>query len=333
MSDGTAKNPQISSTSSHICCAVHFIGQSHEKDIHVQATAPFTGLWIPLVTPFLRGEVDYLALRKLVQHLVPQGIAGIVVCGSTGEAAALSKDEQLKVLESVADAAKGLPLVMGVSGYNLNDTLDWVRVLTQRQLSGLLVSAPHYIRPSQAGLVQWFAAIAHASTIPVIIYDIPVRTGVHLHLDTLRELAKVDRICAIKDCGGDPAKTQALIAEGELQVLAGDDVNIFQTLALGGSGAIAASGHVHTRLLVDAMGSIARGDLARAQALWRILLPLITAVFSEPNPAPIKALLAHQGFMESQLRAPMTNGSPELVARLVAISASIAAVDLVDQHC
>ena len=124
-----------------------------------------------------------------------------------------------------------------------------------------------------------------------------------------------------------------MIAEGELQVLAGDDVNIFQTLALGGSGAIAASGHVHTKLLVDVMGSIARGDLARAQALWRVLQPLIASVFSEPNPAPIKALLAHHGLIQAELRAPMTNASPELVDRLMAISASITAMDLVEQQC
>lgn len=297
----------------------------------VQENFPFTGLWIPLVTPYLRGEVDHLALQKLVQHLAPQGIAGFVVCGSTGEAASLSKVEQLQVLETVQQAANGLPLVMGVSGYHLGDTLDWVTAMAQHQLAGLLVSAPHYIRPSQAGLVQWFTALADASAVPLVLYDIPGRTGVHMHLETLRTLAQHERICAIKDCGGDPAKTQALIADGQLQVLAGDDMNIFGTMALGGSGAIAASGHVHTRQLVEVMRLIEQGDLKRAQVLWRPLLPLFEAVFAQPNPAPIKALLAQQEHIQPDLRAPMTAASSDLVGRLVAISAGITASNWLGQ--
>ncbi len=284
----------------------------------------FSGLWIPLVTPFHDHAVDHAALRKLVQHLVPQGITGIVVCGSTGEAAALSADEQLAVLDTVAKAASGLPLVMGLSGYHLPDTLDWVRTLSKRNLAGLLVPAPHYIRPSQAGLVQWFTAIADASAQPVLVYDIPARTGVPLSLATLRTLAQHPNIVGIKDCGGDLAKTQALIADGQLQVLAGDDANIFSTLALGGTGAIAASGHVHTARLVALMQHVLRGELAAAQALWRPLQPLIEALFAEPNPAPVKALLAQRGLMQAELRAPMTAASSALTERLVALSAALA---------
>lgn len=283
----------------------------------------FSGLWIPLVTPFHNNAVDHTALRTLVQHLVPQGIAGIVVCGSTGEAAALSADEQLAVLDTVAQAAPGLPLVMGLSGYHLPDTLDWARTLNTRRLAGLLVPAPHYIRPSQAGLLQWFTAIADASAQPVLVYDIPARTGVTLSLATQRTLAQHPNIVGIKDCGGDMAKTQALIADGQLQVLAGDDVNIFATLALGGTGAIAASGHVHTARLVALMQHVLRGELAAAQTLWRPLQPLIEALFAEPNPAPVKALLAQQGLMQADLRAPMTAASQALTERLVALSAAL----------
>ncbi|TAH12025.1 MAG: 4-hydroxy-tetrahydrodipicolinate synthase [Curvibacter sp.] len=302
------------------------IGLVFAKDVRVHATDTFSGLWIPLVTPFHNDAVDHLALRKLVQHLVPQGIAGIVVCGSTGEAAALSADEQLAVLDTVANAAPDLPLVMGLSGYHLPDTLDWVHTLNSRKLAGLLVPAPHYIRPPQAGLLQWFTAIADASTQPVLIYDIPARTGVALALATLRTLALHPNITAIKDCGGDQAKTHALIADEQLQVLAGDDANIFTTLALGGTGAIAASGHVHTARLVTLMQHVVRGELAAAQALWRPLLPLIEALFVEPNPGPLKALLAQQDWMRNELRAPMTSASDELTARLAAISASVEAI-------
>lgn len=290
----------------------------------MHAPSTFSGLWIPLVTPFRDNTVDHTALRKLVQHLVPQGIAGIVVCGSTGEAAALSADEQLAVLDTVAQAAPGLPLVMGLSGYHLPDTLDWVRTLRTRPLAGLLVPAPHYIRPSQAGLLQWFTAIADASAHSVVVYDIPARTGALLTLATLRTLAQHPNIIAIKDCGGDLAKTQALIADRQLQVLAGDDANIFTTLALGGTGAIAASGHVHTARLVALMHHVVRGELGAAQALWRPLLPLIEALFAEPNPGPVKALLAQQGLMQAELRAPMTAASAALTTQLAALSAAVA---------
>jgi 4-hydroxy-tetrahydrodipicolinate synthase len=301
------------------------IGLVSAKDVRVHATPTFSGLWIPLVTPFHDQAVDHAALRNLVQHLVPQGIAGIVVCGSTGEAAALSADEQLAVLDTVAEAAPGLPLVMGLSGYHLPDTLDWVRLLSTRSLAGLLVPAPHYIRPSQTGLLQWFTAIADTSAQPIVIYDIPARTGVPLALATLRALAQHPNIMAIKDCGGDAAKTQALIADGQLQVLAGDDANIFTTLALGGRGAIAASGHIHTARLVALMQHVVRGELVAAQALWRPLLPLMEALFAEPNPGPLKALLAQQGWIQDELREPMTTASTELAERLAALSRAVEA--------
>jgi 4-hydroxy-tetrahydrodipicolinate synthase len=289
----------------------------------VQATASFSGLWIPLITPFHNHAVDHAALKALVQHLHTQGIAGLVVCGSTGEAAALDEKEQLAVLDTVANAAPGLPLIMGVSGYHLPQMLDWVQTLNQRNLAGLLVPPPHYIRPSQAGLAAWFTAIADACSHPIVVYDIPARTGVVLHLATLRTLAQHPNITAIKDCGGDAAKTHALIADGQYQVLAGDDANIFSTLAQGGCGAIAASGHVHTAQLVQLMRWVQEGNLAQAQAAWRTWLPLIDALFAEPNPAPVKALLAQHRWVQPELRSPMTPASPALAQRLQTLAAAV----------
>jgi 4-hydroxy-tetrahydrodipicolinate synthase len=289
----------------------------------VQASTFFSGLWIPLVTPFQNHAVDHVALKALVQHLASQGIAGLVVCGSTGEAAALDDNEQLAVLDTVANAAPGLPLIMGVSGYHLPQMLDWVRTLNQRDLAGLLVPPPHYIRPSQAGLVDWFTAIADVSSHPIVVYDIPARTGIALQLATLRTLAQHPNIPAIKDCGGDAAKTQALIADRQYQVLAGDDANIFSTLAQGGRGAIAASGHIHTTQLVQLMRWIQDGNLKQAQTAWHAWLPLIEALFAEPNPAPVKALLAQQGWIQPELRVPMTPASAVLAQRLLSLAAAV----------
>lgn len=277
----------------------------------------FSGLWIPLVTPFKDKLVDHAALARLVKHLVPKGVAGFVVCGSTGEAAALSEAEQLAVLDTVRQHANGLPLVMGVSGYHLPKTLAWVETLTGQSLAGLLVSAPCYIRPSQAGLVHWFETIAQVSAVPLVVYDIPYRTGAVLQRETLLNLAAHPNIAAIKDCGGDGAKTAAMLADGRLQVLAGEDLQIFSTLAQGGAGAIAASAHLHTARFAAVIRLLTQGDLASARALWKGLPELIEALFAEPNPGPVKALLAHQGLMHNELRRPMMEARADSLERLV----------------
>lgn len=280
---------------------------------------PFQGLWIPLVTPFRDGDVDHPALHALTTRLRAEGVSGFVACGSTGEAAALDKDEQLHVLQTVLDAAAGLPVVMGLSGYHLGQVTAQVQHWASLPLAGLLVPAPHYIRPSQEGLLHWFRAIADASHVPLVVYDIPYRTGATLHTETLLALAEHPRIKAIKDCGGNPAKTQALIADGRLAVLAGEDAQMFTTLALGGAGSIAASAHWQAARFVELIAQVQSGQFARARAAWQELQPWIELCFAEPNPAPLKALLAREGWMRNELRAPMMAASPALVQRLQAV--------------
>jgi 4-hydroxy-tetrahydrodipicolinate synthase len=286
-------------------------------------TPDFSGLWVALVTPFRDGAVDHAALAALTRRLVDDGVTGFVPCGSTGEAAALDEDEQLAVLDTVLEAAGGLPVVMGISGYHLGKATAWARKLSQRPLAGLLVSAPHYVRPSQAGLLEWFRAIADASTVPVLVYDIPYRTGVTIARDTLLALAEHPRIRGIKDCGGDMAKTRAVIADGRLQVLTGEDHQIFGTMAEGGVGAIAASGHIQTRRFVRLVRLLADNRLAEARAEWQLLQPMVELLFAEPNPGPLKALLAASGAMCDELRSPMTRASDDLRERLVALDARL----------
>lgn len=280
----------------------------------------FSGLWIPLVTPFRDGAIDHPALAAMTARLAQQGVAGFVACGSTGEAAALDKAEQLAVLETVLGAAPGLPVVMGLSGYHLGQTVEWVQTLARYPLAGLLVPAPHYIRPSQDGLLHWFRAIADASATPLVIYDIPYRTGATLATETLLALAAHPRIRAIKDCGGNPAKTQALIADGRLAVLAGEDAQMFTTLALGGTGAIAASAHWQAPQFVELVALLRAGRLAEARGMWQALSPWIEMCFAEPNPVPLKAVLAQAGWMRNELRAPMMPASQALAQRLQALA-------------
>lgn len=278
----------------------------------------FRGLWIPLITPFhADGRIDHAALRKLVERAADQGVHGFVACGSTGEAAALDSQEQLAVLETVLAHSGRRPVVMGVSGYNLPETIAWIRSICELPVAGVLVPAPHYIRPSQDGLRQWFETLADASAVPVVIYDIPYRTGVSLSIDTLLALAAHPRIAAIKDCAGDIVKTLTLIEDGRLNVLVGDDIQMFATLAQGGHGAIAASAHLHTLRFLDMLRLIDEGGLAQARAHWHALVPMVHMLFAEPNPGPLKALLAAQGDIHGGLRAPMQSASRKLVSALV----------------
>lgn len=280
---------------------------------------PMRGIWLPLVTPFHGDAVDHAALRRLVAHYRTTGLAGLVVCGSTGEAAALDEAEQLAVLDTVLEAAGDLPVTMGLAGNHLGHVLARLARLDERPLAGVLAPAPYYIRPSQAGLRDYFARLADASRAPLVLYDIPYRTGATLTLETLRVLADHDNIVAIKDCGGNAQTTQALIADGKLAVLAGEDHQLLGTLALGGQGAIIASAHFRPELFVAIWRAVSDGRIDEARRLFHALMPLVQALFAEPNPGPAKALLARQGWLRDALRAPMKQASPELADRLAVL--------------
>lgn len=285
------------------------------------SAALFSGIWIPLVTPFQGDAVDHAALDALVRYYVEAGVAGFVALGTTGEPAALDDREQDAVLATVLAAAGGLPVVVGVSGNHTASVCERVAALNALPIAGLLAAAPYYIRPSQAGVIGHFRAIADASRKPVIVYDIPSRTGVHIELPSLLELAAHERIVAVKDCGGSLDKTLALIHDGRLDVLCGEDLDMFGALCAGASGAIAAPAHLRPERFVAMEKALREDRLSEARALWRTLVPLVRAAFAEPNPGPVKAALASIGLMRNELRAPMTRVSGKLeetLARLLA---------------
>lgn len=276
----------------------------------------FQGIWVPIVTPFHNGAIDFAALRRLSAHLLESGVAGLVVCGTTGEAAALDKDEQLAVLDAVLGQAPAGRVIMGLAGNNLKSLLSLKTEILKRPVAALLVPAPYYIRPSQAALESFFHSVADASSVPLIVYDIPYRTGVNLDKDTLLNIVRHPRIAAVKDCGGNLDKTLALLASGAVEVLCGEDLQLFSALCLGASGAIAAAAHIRPELFVQLQRQVRDQQLDAARTTFRQLVPLIQALFAEPNPAPVKALLAHQGLIEPHLRAPMQDCSAATAVHL-----------------
>ena len=276
----------------------------------------FQGIWVPIVTPFHNGAIDFAGLRRLVRQLLEKGVDGIVVCGTTGEAAALGKHEQLAVLDAVLELVPPERVVMGLAGNNLAELLQFQSEILKRPLAGLLVPPPYYIRPSQAGLEAFFKTVADASSVPVILYDIPYRTGIAFEQATLLRIVAHERIVAIKDCGGNPTTTLALLSSGKVDVLCGEDHQIFGALCLGATGAIAASAHVHPELFVTLYQQIRDNRLAAGRTTFFQLLPLIHSLFIEPNPAPVKTALALEGLIHDELRSPMQRSSEATAVRL-----------------
>jgi 4-hydroxy-tetrahydrodipicolinate synthase len=283
----------------------------------------FSGIWVPLVTPFSQGEIDFTALKSLCTRLLKRGVDGVVVCGTTGEAPMLSKEEQLQVLDAVLQVVPGHQVIMGLSGTHMPVIREMQDAILRRPVAGLLIPAPYYIRPSQAALVAWFSEIADHSTVPVVLYNIPYRTGVQMELDTFRQLAKHPQISAVKDCGGSIDLTLSLLADGELDVLCGEDVQIFSTLSLGGTGAIAASSHIFPQEFVELIRQFKEQDIVAARKTFFGLLPMIRLMFSAPNPAAIKYALSLDGLMNNELRSPMLP-APENVEAAIR--------DILNQH-
>jgi 4-hydroxy-tetrahydrodipicolinate synthase len=284
----------------------------------------FRGIWVALVTPFRAGEIDFAALHGLVGRLLEEGVSGLVICGSTGEAAALSQEEQLAVLDAVLQWVPPQQVIMGLAGNNLRELLALQQQIQLRAPAGLLVPAPYYVRPSQQGLEAFFQTVADAASVPLVLYDIPYRTGVHIERETLRRIVRHPRIAAIKDCGGDPETTMALIADGNVQVLAGEDLQIFGTLCLGGAGAISASAHIRADLYVQMQRQIEQGQLVAARRTFYRLLPWMQLAFVEPNPAVIKGALAVQQTIAHELREPLMPCTPVTLERVREVLAALA---------
>jgi len=289
----------------------------------------FSGIWVPLVTPFdEQGAIDFKALRGLVRRYAPV-VQGLVVCGSTGEAQAMDRVERLAVLDAVLEevAASGhaTPVVMGVGGSHVPGMLEEIAGLRTRPLAGVLVPPPSYARPAQAGILQFYREVAACSAQPVVVYTIPYRTGVAIESETFKALAGIPGIVAVKDCSGSGALTTDLVQQTSLQVLAGEDAQLFATLCLGGAGGIVAAAHFVPERFVALWRAIEAGRLDEARQSHRALLPLIRLLFVEPNPAPLKGLLARQGLCSDTVRAPHVAASAGLVARLADVLGTLGA--------
>ena len=279
----------------------------------------FEGIWLPIVTPFRDGRLDLAAAPGLVEHYLAAGIHGFIVCGTTGEPATLSEEEQLAWLDAVLAAVGGRrPVTMGLTSNDTRDALRQLAPIAERPIAGLLSAAPYYTRPSQEGIQAHFRALAGATDKPVILYNVPYRTGVNMELATVQALGELPNVVAIKESGGgDMFQLMDFIHQTRLQVLSGEDHLIFTGLCLGATGAISAAAHVRPELYVGLYEDFRAGHLAAAREKSWQALPLVRALFGEASPGPIKAVLAGQGLIREELRLPLVPVSDACRTRLV----------------
>ncbi len=278
------------------------------------------GIWLPLVTPFLDGELDVASLRGLVWHYRQQPVEGLIVAATTGEGLTLNSSETERAIYTVAEAAEGTtPLMLGVSGSDTRKVVSEIEVANSLPVAGYLVACPYYTRPRQEGLRQHFTAIAAATNRPVVIYNIPYRTGVNLANDTLLSLAEIPNIVGLKDCCADMAQTFDLLMRRSsgFSVLTGEDALFYGAIVHGSDGGILASAHIETAAFADVRNQLSKGDQAGALAAWQALSGLPRLLFAEPSPAPIKYWLWRTGLIESaEVRLPITQVSARLAAKI-----------------
>ena len=268
----------------------------------------FRGAIVAIVTPFKNGKVDEAALRKLVEFQIKNGTDGIVPCGTTGESSTLSHEEHDRVIEVVIDAAKKrVPVIAGTGSNSTAEAIRLTRHASKAGADGALMVCPYYNRPTQEGLYQHYKAVAEAVPIPIIVYNIPGRTGVNMNPDTLARLAKIKNIVGVKEASGSIKQISDVInlCGPKFDVLSGDDLFTLPLMALGGHGVISVISNVAPADMAAMVDAFVAGDLKKARTLHYKMVPLIDILFVETNPTPVKAVLAMMKKISYEVRLPL----------------------------
>jgi 4-hydroxy-tetrahydrodipicolinate synthase len=270
------------------------------------------GLWIPLITPFRDGDLDEPSLSRMVHHYAALPVDGLILGATTGEGLSLTDEELDRLVlvarSALADAKRRMPVFLGLSGGATSKVVKALHRTQMLPVDGYLIACPYYIRPSQAGLFQHFAKLADSTERPILIYNIPYRTGVNLGNETMLRLAELPNIVGVKDCSADAAQSFDLLRlkpEG-FSVLTGEDALFYTALTQGAEGGILACAHVETKAFALVRDLLRQGDQRGALAAWQALVETPRLLFLEPNPAPIKHWLWRTGLIDSpELRLPM----------------------------
>ena len=274
----------------------------------------FEGIYVAIPTPFKNGKVDTEALKNHIEFLIENGVDGIVPCGTTGESATLSYEEHEEVIALTIEQAKGRVKV--IAGTGSNSTAEAIRLTKfaeEVKADGALLITPYYNKPNQEGLYLHFKAVAEAVSIPIVLYNVPGRTGVNMLPETVARLSEIDNIVAIKEATGSTNVATEIInlCGDKMEVLSGDDLTFFPLLSVGAKGIISVTANVVPDKMAEMYRAFTSGDFQRAARIHRELYPLSKVLFIDTNPIPVKTALAMMGRMEKEFRLPLCPTTPE----------------------
>jgi 4-hydroxy-tetrahydrodipicolinate synthase len=270
---------------------------------------PFTGLGTALVTPFKHdGSVDEAAVRRLVRRQIDAGVHFVSPCGTTGEAPTLSHSEKIRVVQLVVDEATGrVPVLAGAGGYDTREVIELAREYERIGADGILSVTPYYNRPTQEGLFQHYKAIADSTALPIVLYNVPGRTGVNLETATVLRLSALRTVVGIKEASGSLVQMSEIVAgaAADFFLVSGDDPIAVAVMSIGGRGLISVASNAVPAEMTQIIELAENGDFAGARKLHLWLLPFLQANFVESNPIPVKAAMAAMGLLEERYRLPL----------------------------
>ena len=274
---------------------------------------PFTGVGTALVTPFRKdGSIDEAAVRRLARRQIDGGVHFLSPVGTTGEAPTLSHAEKLRIIELVVEEAGGrVPVLAGAGGYDTRETISLVRDIEQVGADGILSVTPYYNKPTQEGLYQHYKAIAESTSLPIVLYNVPGRTGVNIEVGTIGRLSAIPNIVGVKEASGNVVQMMEIVGQApeEFILLSGDDPLTVPIMAIGGRGVISVVSNEAPSETVQVVEMCERGDFSGARKLQQWLLPLIQVNFVESNPSPCKVAMAAMGLSEETVRLPLVTPS------------------------
>lgn len=286
-----------------------------------------TGVWLPIITPFKDNRIDYTSYQRLIEYYSKKGISGLIPLGTTGEIPTLEDNEFQEMIEKTLEynTAK-LPVYVGVGGNYTAKVIKKLKVAKSYGIQGILSVCPYYNKPNQEGIFQHFKSIAEETSLNIVIYNIPYRTGVNVENETVHRLAELKNIVGIKDASGDIKQSMSLLMNPpkDFSIMTGEDLLFYLTLTLGGHGGIMASAHLMTEKFVEVYQKIKENELQSAFEIWKTLYEFIPLLFKEPNPAPIKYCLKELGLLDSaEVRLPLTQISDPLKDKLDCVISNV----------
>ncbi|MGM9736129.1 MAG: 4-hydroxy-tetrahydrodipicolinate synthase [Candidatus Cryptobacteroides sp.] len=272
-----------------------------------------TGCGTALITPFSHGEVDYEAYGRLVRRQVEAGIDFLVPLGTTGETPCLEDDERVKLLQVAKVHAGGKPLLVGGGTNSLRHTIRSMDFLAPYGADAFLIVVPYYNKPTQEGQYQYFKAVAESTDKPIVLYNVPGRTGANMTAETTLRLAEIDNIIAVKEASGNRPQIEEILrnAPEGFQVLSGNDDDTLWMMEQGGAGIISVASNVAPELMARFVGAVRKGDMELARSLNEMLTPLFRNCFVESNPIPAKAAMAAMGLINNEFRLPLCPGTQQ----------------------